>query len=87
MVKENKLLFYNYFEYQDVNDILYHYLFSIQQKDLVNESATIQLCKGVGSSEETISMFMELIKRLPDRSGDIVLLDNLFTTNSQKLCV
>jgi hypothetical protein len=87
MVKENKLLFYSYFDYQDVNDVLYHYLFSIQQKDLVGESATVQLCKGVGSSEETISAFMELIKKIPDRKNDVLLLDNLFTTNSQKLCV
>lgn len=87
IVKENKLQFYSMFDYQETDDIVYHLMFTLQQKDFLPESGTIQLCAGVGSSQEKINELMEKLQTLPDLKKFSILVNNDFITNSQKLCV
>jgi hypothetical protein len=49
LVKENKLLFYSQFDQQSPEDITYHTLFVLQQKELMDEKLRIEICNGVGT--------------------------------------
>jgi hypothetical protein len=51
LVKENKLLFYSQFDQQSPEDITYHTLFVLQQKELLAEQLRIEICNGVGMHE------------------------------------
>lgn len=53
LVKENKLLFYSQFDQHSVEDIIYHTLFVLQQKELMDDAIRIEVCNGAGI-EETI---------------------------------
>jgi hypothetical protein len=48
LVKENKLLFYSQFDQNSPEDIVYHTLFVLQQKELMEEPLRIEICNGVG---------------------------------------
>ena len=48
LVKENKLLFYSQFDQLSPEDITYHTLFVLQQKELIDEKIRIEICNGVG---------------------------------------
>lgn len=87
IVKENKLQFYSMFEYQTSDDVIYHLMFTLQQKEFIQENSTIQLYSGVGSVSETINEISQKLKSLPDLKNNSVLILNDFITNSHKLCV
>lgn len=87
IVKENKLQFYSMFDYQETDDIVYHLMFTLQQKEFLQENGTIQLCAGVGSTVSKIDELAEKLRSLPDLKNTSILVDNDFITNSQKLCV
>ncbi len=53
LVKENKLLFYSQFDQNSSEDVIYHTLFVLQQKELIEEPIRIEICNGVGM-ERTI---------------------------------
>lgn len=87
IVKENKLQFYSMFDYQETDDIVYHLMFTLQQKDFLQESGMIQLCAGVGSTHEKVKELAEKMQSLLDLKKSNILVNNDFITNSQKLCV
>ncbi|MEN9400513.1 MAG: hypothetical protein RL632_1616 [Bacteroidota bacterium] len=51
LVKENKLLFYSQFDQHSPEDITYHTLFVLQQKELMDEPLRIEICNGVGMDQ------------------------------------
>lgn len=87
IVKENKLQFYSMFDYQEIDDVVYHLMFTLQQKEFLQETGTIQLCTGVGASPEKTQELEAKLKSLQDLKGSAILVNNDFITNSQKLCV
>jgi hypothetical protein len=87
IVKENKLHFYSMFEFQTSDDIVYHLMFTLQQKEFLQEGSAIQLYTGVGCSSELINDLSHKLKSLPDLKNNTVSILNDFITNSQKLCV
>lgn len=87
IVKENKLQFYSMFEFQTTDDIVYHLMFTLQQKEFIQENSTIQLYSGVGSSSELENELSQKLKSLPDMKNNSILILNDFIINSQKLCV
>lgn len=87
IVKHNKLEYYSSFDYQSYEDVLYHLVFVLQQKELTNESGEIVLINGAGSSQKVMSDITENIKRIKDLSEYKVDTPEQFIAKSQLLCV
>lgn len=87
IVKDNKLQFYSMFNYQISDDIVYHLIFTLQQKELLIEKETIQICPGIGSTKEIINELVDKLQSLQDLKNTTIKVDTDFITNSQKLCV
>jgi hypothetical protein len=87
IVKENKLHFYSMFDYQITDDIVYHLMFTLQQKEFLHENGAINLCAGAGSSKENITELSNKLQSLVDLKNAAITINNDFITNSQKLCV
>ena len=87
IAKENKLQFYTVFDYHFIDDIVYHLMFTLQQKEYVKENGAIQICPGVGSSAEQLSELQQKLQSLHDLKNAAITVNTDFITNSQKLCV
>lgn len=87
IVKENKLQFYSIFDYQISDDIVYHLMFTLQQKDFLTQNNTINLCPGIGSTLEKVNELADKLRSLQDLKNSAIRVNEDFITNSQKLCV
>ena len=87
IVKENKLEFYSVFDYIENEDIIYHTMFTLQQKGLTNEVGTLQICPGVGSSSEKINDLHTKFSAFADLKQAKISINNELITKSQQLCV
>lgn len=87
ILKENKLQFYSVFEYQEVDDVVYHLMFTLQQKEFLGDTGSIQICPGVGAQNEKMSELKEKLSQLQDLKQMKIEINEHFTINSQKLCV
>jgi hypothetical protein len=86
-VKENKLEFYATFSFTEVDDMIYHLMHALQQKELVTSLKEIKVCNGVGSKEEQLTEFVEKLAKFSDLKNCKIIIDHEFLTNSQQLCV
>lgn len=85
--KHNELTFYSNFEYQSAEDIIYHVMFALQQKELTTEQGSFELVKGIGASSETIESVQAGFNRINDiKSFTINITDN-FIQKAHLLCV
>lgn len=87
IVKENKLQFYSAFDFQEIDDIVYHLMFTMQQKDFLKENGSIQLSACVGSSPEILPDLIQKLQSLADFKNATITVNNDFIINSQKQCV
>ena len=87
IVKENKLHFYSMFDFQELDDIVYHLMFTLQQKDFIGETGTIQLVPGVGTETFKMDTLAQKLEQLSDLKKSTIEVKSDFITNSQKLCV
>jgi hypothetical protein len=62
-------------------------MFTLQQKELIGDTGSIQICGGVASSTEKLTELSEKLSSLQDLTQMKVLFNADFTINSQKLCV
>jgi len=87
IVKHSKLEFYSFFDFQNDEDILYHLLFVLQQKELTNEKGSIEL---ISSSEDTSVLIQTLEKnilRISDMNQLKVEKTESYIQKAQALCV
>lgn len=87
IVKENKLEFYATFSFTEVDDMVYHFMHALQQKEMVKTLKEIKICNGVGSNETQLLEFSEKVAKFSDLKNCKVIIDHEFLTNSQQLCV
>jgi hypothetical protein len=87
IVKENKLEFYATFSFTEVDDMVYHFMHALQQKEMVNTLKEIKICNGVGSNDAQLIEFSEKVAKFSDLKNCKVIIDHEFLTNSQQLCV
>lgn len=87
MAKHNKLEFYSFFDHQNVEDVIYHLSFALQQKELFGEQGTVEINTAFGEEKELLDRFVkelssiaELKKLSPEISGE-------YFAKSQLLCV
>ena len=87
IVKHSKLEFYSFFDFQNDEDILYHLLFVLQQKELINEKGTIEF---IGSSKENSELIEKLEKnilRIKEMNQIKVDITESYIQKAQVLCV
>lgn len=87
IVKENKLQFYSMFNYQENDDIVYNLMFSLQQKEFMEEISSIQVFPGVGSSDANCVDLVQKLHSLSDLKKASITVNTDFILNSQKRCV
>ena len=86
IVKDAKLQFYSVFDYQNAEDILYHFMFTLQQKDLLLEGDLIW-ANGIGVDDNLSKTFLDHMQRVADLKKIKFTVDDEFILNSHKLCV
>jgi hypothetical protein len=87
ILKENKLEFYSVFDYTENEDIIYHTLFTLQQKGLNTEVGTLQIYTGVGSSINKIEELHSKFSAFTDLKSSTIIVNTDLITKSQQLCV
>ncbi len=87
IVKENKLEFYNIFDFIENEDIIYHTMFTLQQKGFMNEAGILQICPGVGSSNDKINDLQSKFSAFADLKHVTISINNELISKSQQLCV
>ena len=63
--KHNELTFYSNFDYQAAEDIIYHVMFVLQQKELLSEQGSFELISALGATKETIESIQTGFNLLP----------------------
>jgi hypothetical protein len=83
----NDLQFYSQFEFQSIDDIVYHFIFTMQQKSFFGKEGTVTLCSGVGSSEDQMVELKTKLESLKDLSTYKIRINSQIILNYQTLCV
>jgi hypothetical protein len=87
VVKENKLQFYSTFDYQNSDDVIYHFIFVLQQKEWFGSEIQIEICDGVGSSMEMIKEIEDKLQKFSEFRKKSIVTESNFLINSHKFCV
>lgn len=87
IVKHNNLEFYSFFDYSTHEDIIYHLLFALQQKEFSNEKGTLEIVKGLGVSPGIIEDIMSTLEKVKDLNQISPKVIEHFIAKSQQLCV
>lgn len=85
--KQNNLEFYSFFDYQSAEDVIYHLMFALQQKEMTGDRGTIELIEGNGISADSISAIKEGIAKIHDLSSFEVKSSADYISKAQLLCV
>jgi hypothetical protein len=85
--KADQLIYYSSFDFQEVDDILYHVTFTLQQKELYHQEGTLQLFNGEGISTDLLEELSERFSNIAElKSLDVKINSNL-VLNSLEQCV
>ncbi len=87
IVKHSNLEFYSFFDYQNNDDIIYHVLFALQQKELINEKGILEFVLGVDYKSSVVDDLKTNFKKIKELSLLEVKEKNNFIAQSQLLCV
>jgi len=87
IVKRKQLEFYSFFDYQNHEDVLYHLLFALQQKEFVNEEGSVEFIQAIGCSNQTIENIERDFAKIKDLNTLKLIKPSNFIANSQLLCV
>lgn len=85
--KHNELIFYSNFEYQSAEDIIYHVMFVLQQKELMNEQGSIELVSGIGATTELIHSIQTGFTKISDIKSFAINTPTNFIQKAHQLCV
>ncbi len=87
IVKHNNLEFYSTFDYQNVEDVIYHLVFTLQQKELTGEKGFIDFSLSTEVDNELLEAFKNSIGRIKELKDCEFRSPNNFIAKSQLLCV
>ena len=85
--KNGKLQFYSVFQYQNAEDILYYLTFTLQQKEMLEETAELIWTEGIGAERELFSDFQTKAEKIQDLKPVKISVDQKFILNSHLQCV
>jgi hypothetical protein len=87
IVKDTSLTFYSSFDYQNHEDVIYHLMFTLQQKEMTNEDGTLELITGPGIDRSIVTKLKTDIARINDLQKLKVNHPEHYIAKSQRLCV
>lgn len=87
IVKHNNIEFYSSFDYQNHEDVIYHLMFALQQKEMTNESGSLEFILGPGIEDSILEKINTDIARVKDLHKLKVNQPKHFIAKSQLLCV
>lgn len=87
ITKHNNLEFYSSFSFQTAEDIIYHLNFVLQQKEMLDEKGTIEICLGTNSDNSIISNVVLGLEKIKHLNKMKIEKRKAFLTKSQLLCV
>ena len=87
LTDKNELQFYSNFNYLNSDDIIYHVLFSLQQKNMFNENNSISLLIGSGSNEECVNEVKLKLLKFKEIVDSKVEINKQILLNSHIQCV
>lgn len=87
IVKHNNLEFYSCFDYQNHEDIIYHLMFALQQKEMTNETGTMEFILGPNIEKEILSKLKTDLERVQDLKKLKFAQPDHYIAKSQLLCV
>jgi len=87
ITNSNDLEFYSYFDYENEDDIIYHLMYCLQQKNLLNKKGTILLCAGVGANDQLIISLKLKLDKIKDLGQLKHKINSHLLLNYQSLCV
>lgn len=87
IVKHNNLEFYSSFDYQNHEDVIYHLMFALQQKEMTNENGTLEFITGPGIDDSILDRLKTDIARINDLKKLKLDSPEHYIAKSQLLCV
>jgi len=84
---EDGLQFYSQFDFQMADDLVYHLIYTLQQKKLLNQMGNLILCSGVGSTDEQLVELKQKLESLKDLKLLEIEINPHLLLNFQTLCV
>lgn len=87
LVRHNELEFYGSFRALSHEDILYHLMFTLQQKERINEAGSIELVEGHDADKGLLPALEAAIQRVGDLKVMKITPAPNFVAQSQLLCV
>lgn len=87
LANKNELLFYSNYSFLNSDDIVYHFKYALQQKDIQKENGSIQLIHGIGANEEILIETIEKLKKFKDSSHFTIQTNSQLIINSHLQCV
>ena len=84
---KNELQFYSNFNYLNSDDIIYHVLFSLQQKNMFNENNSISILQGSGANDECIIEVKSKLLKFKEIVDSKVEINKQTILNSHIQCV
>ena len=85
--KHNELIFYSNFDYQAAEDIVYHLMFVLQQKELLSKQGSIELINAIGSEKGILDEVQVNFSKIGDLKSFTVNLPTNFIQKAHQLCV
>jgi hypothetical protein len=85
--KEDSLIYYSSFDFQEVDDILYHVMFTLQQKELYHEEGSLQLFNAPGIPAEMLEELNERLSKIAEIKSLAISLNSGLVLNSLEQCV
>jgi hypothetical protein len=81
------LQFYSQFDFQMIDDLVYHLVYTLQQKNLLNQAGNLTVCSGVGSTDEQAVELKQKLESLKDLKLFKIEINSHLLLNFQTLCV
>jgi hypothetical protein len=87
LANENGLQFYSHFDYQSADDVIYHFVFTLQQKQLLGQAGALTISSSVGASEDVAKEIQDKLKTLNELKDFKIDINSQLLLNYQTLCV
>jgi hypothetical protein len=83
----NELEFYSQFVFQSLDDIVYNFMFTLQQKNFFDQNGSIVVYNGVGGNEGQDEELKSRLSVLKDLKSFAIKISDHLLLNYQTLCV
>lgn len=87
LANESGLQFYAHFDFQSAEDVIYHFMYTLQQNGFLGQKGTLTICTSVGSTEEMATEIKSKLSSLSDLASFNIEINSHLLLNFQTLCV